>query len=165
MKIYIVRAVSLILAIMTAVMIYSFSSDTAQESGDLSGEITDKVLSTVGVDKETTPPAEYEALKAKTEFSIRKLAHFSEYALFGLFLCIFFATFRKSSWLTLLFTLAVAVPYAAFDEWHQAFVPGRGPGLKDVMIDSAGALCGSLFILAVMYLGHYMMKRSQEKQV
>ncbi len=161
MKIYIVRIGSLVLSILTALMIYSFSADTAQESGNLSGEITDKVLSTVGVDKETTPPLEYQQIKEKTEFSIRKLAHFSEYFLLGCFLCIFFQTFPLKAWIPLLLSLAVAVPYAALDEWHQSFVPGRGPGMRDVLIDSAGSLCGAIFaMIAYRFVLHLIRKRT-----
>jgi len=36
--------------------------------------------------------------------------------------------------------LAIAVAYAALDEWHQTFVPGRQGRLADVAIDAAGAL-------------------------
>ena len=36
------------------------------------------------------------------------------------------------------------------DETHQMFVPGRGPQVKDVMIDSAGAFMGVLFVVAVV---------------
>ena len=36
----------------------------------------------------------------------------------------------------LLFCLA----YAVSDEWHQSFVPGRGPSPVDVLIDGLGAL-------------------------
>ena len=36
--------------------------------------------------------------------------------------------------------LLLTVLYAASDEWHQSFVPGRHPSLLDVGIDAAGAL-------------------------
>jgi len=36
--------------------------------------------------------------------------------------------------------LVVAAAYAALDEWHQTFVPGRHGHLGDVAIDVAGAL-------------------------
>ena len=161
MKILIVRIISLLLSILMAVLIFSLSADTAEESGNLSEEITEKVLSTVGIDKESTPVEEYKKTALKVEFSIRKLAHFSEYFLFGLFLCIFFRTFDKKLWMTLLFTLGIAVPYAALDEWHQAFVPGRGPAVWDVMIDSSGALGGALLALLGWYLiDRFMKKRS-----
>lgn len=163
MKIYIIRAISLFLAILTAGMIFSFSADTGEESGSLSEEITEKVLDTVGVDKETMPPAQYEEVKIKTEFSIRKLAHFSEYALLGFFFYVFFRTFDKKVWMTLLFTLAVCVPYAMLDEWHQSFVPGRGPGVVDVLIDSLGAFCGALVALGAWILVFHIVKRKRMK--
>jgi len=42
----------------------------------------------------------------------------------------------KSSALALL----TAIAFAASDEWHQTFVPGRGGTVTDVLIDSLGAL-------------------------
>jgi VanZ family protein len=41
--------------------------------------------------------------------------------------------------------LATAL-YAASDEWHQSFVPGRGPSLSDVLLDSTAALVALLVI-------------------
>lgn len=38
----------------------------------------------------------------------------------------------------------LAVLYAATDEFHQLFVPGRGAWIVDVGIDGAGALLGLL---------------------
>ncbi len=163
MKIYIIRMISLILSIATALMIYSFSADTAEESSNMSGNIADKVLDAVGYDKETMPPVEYEKIKTKTEFSIRKLAHFSEYGIFGCFLCMFFLTFErfgKKKYPAFLCSLGISVPYAVFDEWHQSFVPGRGPGFRDVLIDSSGALCGSISVLLVyIVILHFKNKR------
>ncbi len=34
---------------------------------------------------------------------------------------------------------AIAVMYGMSDEFHQSFVPGRHPGLSDVLIDAIGA--------------------------
>ena len=39
-------------------------------------------------------------------------------------------------------SLLVCVLYAISDEVHQLFVPGRGAQVKDVLIDSAGAIVG-----------------------
>lgn len=44
----------------------------------------------------------------------------------------------KHAWL-------LSVLYALTDEFHQSFVPGRGPLLLDVAIDSVGAFFGLLF--------------------
>ncbi len=39
-------------------------------------------------------------------------------------------------------SLMICILYAISDEVHQSFVPGRGPGVMDVLIDSAGAMVG-----------------------
>jgi len=38
--------------------------------------------------------------------------------------------------------MCLTVFYAAFDEWHQSFVPGRSPSPWDVAIDCAGSVIG-----------------------
>jgi hypothetical protein len=39
-----------------------------------------------------------------------------------------------------------AVAFAASDEWHQTFVPGRGGRVSDVLIDTCGALVATLYL-------------------
>lgn len=77
--------------------------------------------------------------KSKTDYIIRKTAHFTEY--FILCYLIFKALYldlnrRKSLFLSLLFTFL----YACSDEFHQMFVADRGPSFKDVMIDTFGGV-------------------------
>lgn len=61
-----------------------------------------------------------------------KTAHLVEYAVLYLLVRRALPTDARA----LLFCLA----YAASDEWHQSFVPGRGPSVRDVLIDGIGAL-------------------------
>ena len=72
---------------------------------------------------------------------VRKLAHFTEYALFGSMLVNAFI--RNTFLRPLLVTILVGVLYAASDEIHQYFVPGRSMRFFDVCIDSAGILFGT----------------------
>jgi VanZ family protein len=65
---------------------------------------------------------------------LRKLAHAAEYAVLGALLA------RATGSPRLAFALAVL--YAASDELHQHFVPGRHGVPLDVAIDAAGALIG-----------------------
>lgn len=48
-------------------------------------------------------------------------------------------TRSRSSAVALLTTIA----FAASDEWHQTFVPGRGGTITDVLIDNLGALAAA----------------------
>ena len=42
--------------------------------------------------------------------------------------------------------------YAATDEFHQLFVPGRSGQMTDVMIDSVGCLIGCLVTCLILHL-------------
>ncbi len=45
-----------------------------------------------------------------------------------------------------LLALALTVLYACSDEWHQRFIPGRTSCVRDVVIDSLGALLALLVV-------------------
>ncbi|OGS36505.1 MAG: hypothetical protein A2293_00590 [Elusimicrobia bacterium RIFOXYB2_FULL_49_7] len=87
----------------------------------------------------------------KTELGVwdlvlRKIAHVTEYAV--LFLLVRRAVSHTASSRRTPFVHTVAVIfsvlYAASDEYHQSFVPGRGPSVVDVGIDTAGVMTGLL---------------------
>ena len=78
---------------------------------------------------------------------IRKLAHLSE---FGLFSVTIFHGLRagRAGWRLnwAIITLLIAVAYAGLDEWHQSFVPLREARVRDVVIDSIGAILAQSFV-------------------
>lgn len=57
---------------------------------------------------------------------------------------------RKMSRTQLFYSLVLAILYACSDEWHQKFTPGRTSSVRDVLIDTTGAIVG----LAASYLVH-----------
>jgi VanZ family protein len=80
-------------------------------------------------------------------YLIRKLSHWSEYFILGILLMRALnphiskqPALRRMVWSILLATL-----YAATDEYHQTLVPGRSANSLDIVIDSFGALCGTLW--------------------
>ena len=74
---------------------------------------------------------------------IRKTAHLVEYGILGLLLWRAIPEHRPSpevaDWWRAGVALLVATFYGATDEFHQSFVPSRGPSVHDVMIDACGA--------------------------
>ena len=89
---------------------------------------------------------------------LRKIAHFSEFAALGAALCWRFGMLEKKK----ILALAYGFGAACVDETIQVFVPDRGPGLKDVAIDTCGAAAG----IAVLLLGYTIrnhIKQSKEK--
>jgi VanZ family protein len=79
---------------------------------------------------------------------IRKSAHAVEYAILA---CLIWrvvratlADYQPSRQIRLV--ILCAAFYAATDETHQIFVPGRGPAVTDVMLDTFGAALGLGFL-------------------
>jgi len=73
--------------------------------------------------------------------------HMAEYAL--LYCLLFFAArtyLHKSVAQTTRIGIVCCILYAASDEWHQTFVPGRGGTIVDVIIDTTGALLAACLI-------------------
>jgi VanZ family protein len=75
-----------------------------------------------------------------TQFAVRKLAHFTEYFLFGIILSMTIWTFTKNKCIFFELFLFLAVPVA--DETIQIFYDGRTSSVRDVMIDFFGCLAG-----------------------
>ena len=86
------------------------------------------------------PPAEAVSIRVGD-----KALHLLEYAVIALLLSLAVAATpsprvrARDSWIA----LAAAVLYAATDELHQAFVPGRDASLLDFAADAAGAAMGA----------------------
>ncbi len=82
------------------------------------------------------------------DFLLRKIAHVVEYAVLSALLWRALEGGRpRGVWTLFLLSFFLSVLYAASDEWHQSFVPGRGASARDVLIDAAGALAAALFLL------------------
>lgn len=88
-------------------------------------------------------------LVAALNVIVRKLAHVSEYAALSVPLYLFFSTFEINKSMKIIFPFSVSVFYAATDEFHQLFVEGRSGQIRDVMIDSIGAVLGIIFIIVL----------------
>ena len=86
---------------------------------------------------------------------VRKTAHFAEYSILGLLLWRLvqwdaaWTPCRSRQYLT---ALLLAALYAASDEFHQEFVPGREAAVRDVLIDTCGAGFGLAAVWAARRL-------------
>lgn len=91
-----------------------------------------------------------EAFAEKIDYPVRKAAHAGEYAVLGILMAASFRLYLKWKGIRLMIvTWAAAVIYAATDEFHQLFVPGRSGQLSDIMLDGAGAAAGILLCAAI----------------
>ena len=91
-------------------------------------------------------------------FIVRKGAHFTEY--FILYMLLYNAlrenfSFKKA----LLFSIIGVFLYASSDEYHQSFVPGRGPSFRDVLVDTSGGMLGLVTVyIKVLYSKNVIQK-------
>ncbi len=127
-------------------IIYALSNESPAESDDRSEGITDVVVDYVYPDIDEKPPEVREPLLQNLHHLIRKLAHFTEYALLGILTAsLIMHLSRRVSflrpWLRWAIPLVFCLLYAVSDEVHQIFT-GRNPAATDVCIDFAGAVLG-----------------------
>jgi VanZ family protein len=82
------------------------------------------------------------------EFGVRKLGHFTEYSIFAIFLYHALGQDDPGSWNSrkALASILLAGLYSLTDEFHQRFVPGRGPSIVDCGFDTIGATLGMVIV-------------------
>lgn len=151
-QVVIKRIVLLVLIIIWAVFVFGFSSQTGNESSGLSRMIAEIFFKT-------------EEALAIAEPIIRKLAHFSEYALGGVLMYLLIDTYNYSKKTKFFLTLFLGVWYAAIDEIHQTFVPDRSGNIRDVLIDTLGFTFGIGFTLICLKIKSKFSKKEKNVKV
>ena len=144
-KNYIFRAIFLILTLIWMIVIFIFSNQPSKKSEDTSSGITRIIVEILNRD------ASIEEKQQKIESLdpyIRKLAHFTIYAIGGCVIFGFINTYNLANKNKILYSISIGAIYACTDEIHQIFVDGRSGELRDVLIDTSGAMLGTvIFIL------------------
>jgi VanZ family protein len=130
------------LLIVWMVIIFLFS----QQPGDVSSEqsrLVVYIFNLAGINLDS-------ALGNLSTFIVRKAAHFTEYLILGL---LTYNALRENVKFNKSLILAVIIVflYASSDEFHQSFIPGRGPAFRDVLIDTSGGLTGIMGV----YICHH----------
>lgn len=140
-----------ILVGLMVIFIFSNSAASASTSNGMSLTVSEwvrPVLNTVGLHPETD----------FLNFVIRKLAHFSEYALLGVLIGL---AYRLQPW-SWMKDKAALLPFfiiPVLDENLQRFSSGRSCELRDMLIDSAGMAVGMMLVIALL-----MMLSNRKKQ-
>ena len=125
------------LLIVNLLFIWGNSALPGEISGAISGWIKDWILKLMG-----QPPSD----AVGGHGLLRKLAHFTEFCTLGLCLCWLFKMMRPGKIFGLAVPITAGFLVACIDETIQIFVPGRGPGIKDVGIDTLGVITGIILI-------------------
>lgn len=139
------RKILLVALIITTILwtafIFSNSLDNAEESTEKSSTVTEtvnKIAASVGIEKEITHK------------TVRDMAHFSEFSLLSVLLCLdilllLSAKISRKIFISVGFC-SIALPscflLACADELIQKFSSGRASQFSDVLLDTLGAICG-----------------------
>ena len=166
-------ALSLVALILWCTFIFYMSACVAQDSDALSLGFAGRFLHLVVPGFSDMSAADQLALAKSINHPVRKLAHFTEYLVLGILAVNALrlhvgssernpkdgtAAFSQNLLIPTL-SWAFCILYAASDEFHQLFVPGRAGLITDVCIDSAGALLGILLFLTALHLTSRRAKR------
>ena len=145
-----VRVLLWVAVIAVCGMIFFFSAQTGDESAQTSGKVVDWLIGLMVKGYELLDAVRQREIYETASLLVRKLAHFSEFALLGFLLRLLMHSYRvKTGWG---WAWLAATLYACTDELHQMFSEARGPSLLDVGIDSLGAAAGVAAACLVMAL-------------
>ena len=132
------------MTILWMIVIFMFSAKPADESTQMSRSVGKLVGEILISDFKEWPEERQEIFAERIDYPVRKCAHALEYAILGMLLWFSFSGIagRKAG----LYSFVTGTFYAASDEIHQLYVPGRSGQISDVILDASGVLIGLLLI-------------------
>lgn len=138
-------------SLLCMIAIFWFSSQNAEQSGEMSLSLTHRIFGTiggwVGVD-------EIEPFIDILDMLVRKSAHLVIYGILGFCVSNTIMQITENKRYIFWISLVWCSFYAATDELHQHFVPGRAGMWQDWVLDTVGALIGigaAFFISSLIY--------------
>lgn len=144
----------LVLSVLCLFLIFSFSSKDSDISNGTSKGLIDKGI--VLCERITHKSYDHEKIIKKLNYPVRKLAHYSIYFILGflIYQVVLYSSIKKGE----LVAIVLSFCYAVFDEVHQLFVSGRTGQVKDILIDTLGAITA---VFLVRYLRMRRIKMSK----
>lgn len=147
------------------VLIFLLSAQPAEASSSLSGSILQVVGGALDAGVRALGGTGLSATaRALLHVVVRKTAHFVVYLVLGGLTARALVVSQSAGeghivpgwgWRrTGVVAWLIATTYAATDEVHQLFVPGRGAQVTDVLLDSSGALVGAWLYLSWVERSH-----------
>jgi len=126
-----------------ASVLFFFSGQDMNESGRLSLWVTEHVMRLFP--SQPVGPG-------MVDFFVRKAAHFCIFGLEGFLLGLAMMKTLPERWLGGVLALISCAVVAVLNEYHQSFADGRNCQVRDMIIDSSGALLGVLSGALLLYL-------------
>lgn len=143
----ILKPLSFMPALLMMYVIFSFSAQNGTDSGNLSHSVSVKVVET-GNEMTHRGLADWEIdeIATRIEYPVRKVAHMTEYFILAAAFSFPFYVYGLRGFPLMLVAGMICVGFACGDEYHQSFVGGRSPSVRDVGIDSIGVFAGIITV-------------------
>ena len=135
-----------VLTVCWMMVIFWFSAAPAPESSEMSYTVGIQIGKIAVADFYAWTTEKQNAFAEKIEYPIRKMAHATEYAILGMLMSGAVYAYSVCGKKVIRYAWILATIYAATDEFHQLFVPGRSGQFRDVLLDSTGAAVGLLIL-------------------
>ena len=161
-----IRTAAGILALFWMCIIFAFSAQGEEESIAVSESFSYRMVrsadSFFGLNWEDE---KLHQIAAQIEGAVRKAAHMAEFAILSILLYIWLGKWQFTTNKKALLAMIATALYAASDEIHQLFVPGRAGRFTDVLIDSAGAILGVLVFIGVERCISFLWNRRKYREI
>jgi VanZ family protein len=149
-------------AVLIMVAIFLFSSKPADSSNESSMVIVNQIIDIYQKITNVRYQAdETEQIKQVLNHMVRKSAHFCEYAFLAASVAFHLLVWKRQGLPLFLLPVLTVFLYAATDEFHQTFISGRAGLFRDVLIDTAGGVTGSIIFTLIVI---FMMKRRKSRK-
>ena len=151
------KIITIILIIAWMTLVFYLSNQISDESSKLSGGITQAILNFFNILEGKTLEQQ-----SAIETVVRKLAHFSIYALGGILILLHVNLYKIKTNKKVIISWLIGTAYAITDEIHQLFISGRSGEIRDVCIDSLGVITGIIIFLIILICMERRSSRSEK---
>ena len=149
-RLYLLRAFLLLLILLDAALIFSFSAQDGDTSNEHSDKVESAVADTILPDYDPEKPTEERTwFDENLTVLIRKSAHVLVFGTLGALILLLLLTWHTDPLSAYLTALLLTLLYAITDEIHQLFIAGRSGHVTDVLIDMCGALAFNTVIFLI----------------
>lgn len=118
------RVLFIIMLVLTFYIIFNFSAQNGEESGNISRKVTEIIVEMLSKIKTMNINTKLHYIE-KLHPIIRKLAHFSIYTVVGFAIMGFMCTFDIRNIFKFITSISIGITYAISDEIHQGFTPRK----------------------------------------
>ncbi|MBE6844719.1 MAG: VanZ family protein [Ruminococcus sp.] len=154
--------------IISMAMIFYFSSQDSGSSNNLSRDFTCAIAKRLFKSFPYMQTDVQGTIIYELNLFIRKAAHFSVFFFMSAFIYAETVIWVRSYFFSGVISVFISMVYAVIDEYHQSFTPGRTPMIKDVFIDTAGAILGAaacFCIISVIFHVKVIMQKNNSSQL